>query len=88
MSSKLDKEIIFNEIKKVSSINNLEELRIKYLGKKGLISLEMKSLSSLSIDNKKTKGQELNNMKSFFEKEFQNKKQEFEKNEINEKLLK
>ena len=53
MSLSLDKNIVLEEIKQTSSINDLEALRIKYLGKKGIVSLEMKSLSSLSIDEKK-----------------------------------
>ena len=48
----------------------------------------MKSLSSLSIDEKKIKGQELNSFKSFFEKEIQNKRSEIETSSINEKLRK
>ncbi len=88
MSIKLDKQIILEELKLISSLASLEELRIKYLGKKGLLSLEMKSLSSLSIDEKKTKGQELNTFKSFFEKEIQNKRSEIETSSINEKLRK
>ena len=88
MSIKLDKQIILEELKLISSIDSLEALRIKYLGKKGLVSLEMKSLSSLSIDEKKIKGQELNIFKSFFEKEIQNKRSEIETSSINEKLRK
>ena len=88
MSIKLDKQIILEELKLISSIDSLEALRIKYLGKKGLVSLEMKSLSSLSIDEKKIKGQELNTFKSFFEKEIQNKRNEIETSSINEKLRK
>ena len=88
MSIKLDKQIILEELKLISSIDSLEALRIKYLGKKGLISLEMKSLSSLSIDEKKIKGQQLNIFKSFFEKEIQNKRSEIETSSINEKLRK
>ena len=88
MSIKLDKQIILDELKLISSIDSLEALRIKYLGKKGLLSLEMKSLSSLSIDEKKIKGQELNTFKSFFEKEIQNKRSEIETSSINEKLRK
>ena len=86
MSIKLDKQIILEELKLISSIDSLEALRIKYLGKKGLVSLEMKSLSSLSIDEKKIKGQELNSFKSFFEKEIQNKRSEIETSSINKKL--
>ena len=88
MSIKLDKQIILEELKLISSIDSLEALRIKYLGKKGLVSLEMKSLSSLSINEKKIKGQELNTFKSFFEKEIQNKRSEIETSSINEKLRK
>ena len=88
MSIKLDKQIILEELKLISSIDSLEALRIKYLGKKGLVSLEMKSLSSLSIDEKKIKGQELNTFKSFFEKEIQNKRNAIETSSINEKLRK
>ena len=88
MSIKLDKQIILEELKLISSIDSLEALRIKYLGKKGSLSLEMKSLSSLSIDEKKIKGQELNTFKSFFEKEIQNKRSEIETSSINEKLRK
>ena len=88
MSIKLDKQIILEELKLISSIDSLEALRIKYLGKKGLVSLEMKSLSSLSIDEKKIKGQELNSFKSFFEKEIQNKRSEIDTSSINAKLRK
>ena len=88
MTLKLDKNGILEEINNISSIENLENIRIKYLGKKGLIPLEMKSLSSLSIEEKKIKGQELNIIKSFLEVNLHNKKNEFENKLINEKLHK
>ena len=67
MSLSLDKNIVLEEINRASSIDDIEKIRIQYLGKKGLISIEMKSLSSLSIEEKKIKGQELNIFKSLFE---------------------
>jgi len=88
MSLSLDKNVILNEINKISSISDFENLRIHYLGKKGLISLELKSMSSLSIEEKKVKGQELNNFKSFFERELQNKKNAIERKELNDRLEK
>ena len=88
MTIKFDKNGILEEINNISSIENLESIRIKYLGKKGLISLEMKSLSSLSIEEKKIKGQKLNIIKSFLEVNLQNKKNEIENKSINEKLQK
>jgi len=84
----MDQKEISKVFKSISSIEDLEKLRLQYLGKKGLVSLEMKSLASLSIEEKKIKGQELNNFKSFFENELQNKKNEIEKLFYTEKLKK
>ena len=49
MSLSLDKNDIRAKINKISSIEELEKIRIEYIGKKGFLSLEMQSLSSLSI---------------------------------------
>ena len=88
MSLSLDKSIVLEEINKASSIEDTEKIRIHYLGKKGLISIEMKYLSSLSFEEKKIKGQELNIFKSFFEKELQHKRNDLENKKLNEKLEK
>ncbi|MDC0195082.1 phenylalanine--tRNA ligase subunit alpha [Alphaproteobacteria bacterium] len=86
MSLSLDKNEILKRINDTFSLNVLEKFRLEYLGKKGLISLEMKSLSSLSIEEKKIKGQELNNFKSLLEKHIKDKKIDIEKKLLNEKL--
>jgi phenylalanyl-tRNA synthetase alpha chain len=88
MTLSLDKSILLNEINEASSLDDLEKLRIHYLGKKGLISLAMKSLSSLSFEEKKIKGQELNTFKSLFERQLQIKKNDLEYRSLNEKLEK
>ena len=88
MSLSLDKNNVLKELSEASSLDDVETLRIHYLGKKGLISLEMKSLSFLSIEEKKIKGQELNNFKSFFEIELKNKKTNIENADLNLKLEK
>ena len=67
MSSSLDKNDIANKIDKASGLDKLEELRVHYLGKKGLLTSEMKSLSLLSVEEKKEKGQKLNILKNFLE---------------------
>ena len=46
---------ILKKIKNVKSFDELEKIRLKFLGKKGIISIEMKSLSQLSIEEKKLK---------------------------------
>jgi phenylalanyl-tRNA synthetase alpha chain len=86
MSLSLDKNVILEAISKLSAFDELERVRLQYLGKKGLIPMEMKSLSSLSIEQKKIKGQELNLLKSLVETELQNKKNDLEKVALNEKL--
>ena len=84
MSLSLDKKDIEIQISKVSSLAGLEELRINYLGKKGLLTVEMKSLSFLSIEEKKEKGQKLNSIKSFLENELLKKKDSMANLKINE----
>ena len=64
MSSRFDKNDINNKIGKVNNLSDLEDLRIHYLGKKGLLTLEMKLLSSLSDKERKKIGQNLNAIKS------------------------
>jgi len=86
MSLSLDKSDIEAKIKDLSNLEDLELLRILYLGKKGLIPQQMKSLSSLSDEDKKINGQELNQIKSFLEIELSEKKQFFENEKINKKL--
>ena len=86
MSLSLDKNEILKRISNISSLDTLEKLRLEYLGKKGLISLEMKSLSSLSIEEKKTKGQELNIFKSLVETQLKDKKTDIENKLLNKKL--
>jgi len=88
MSLSLDKKDIEIQISKVSSLAGLEELRINYLGKKGLLTVEMKSLSFLSIEEKKEKGQKLNSIKSFLENELLKKKDSMANLKINELIKK
>ena len=64
MSSGLDKNDIAKNISKVKTLSELESIRIYYLGKKGIITSEMKSLSSFSNEQKKERDDFLS--RSFF----------------------
>ncbi len=88
MSSGLDKSNITNKISKINNLIELDGLRVYYLGKKGLLTSEMKSLSSLSDEQRKERGQNLNSIKTFLEKELKNKKNTLEKIEIDKKIKK
>ena len=67
MSLSRDKKHILSKIDQTNSLDELESLRLEYLGKKGIISGEMKSLSNLEIEQKKIRGQELNTIKQIIE---------------------
>ena len=58
---------VLKKIKASKSFEDLEKIRLHYLGKKGLIPEALKGLGSLSIDEKKSKGQELNIIKKEIE---------------------
>jgi len=88
MSSVFDKNDIAKKIGKINSLSELDHLRISYLGKKGLITSEMKSLSSLSDQEKKEKGKNLNDIKFFLEDELKKKRNFIRKIEIDKKIKK
>ena len=69
MSFLLKENDISQNINNASSIEELESIRVKLLGKKGLVTQEMKFLSSLSINEKKVKGMALNKVKEFIKNE-------------------
>lgn len=68
------KKQIIDEVKKSLSLKDLEQLRIKYLAKKGKINQLFKTISSLSNTERKKKGQEINELKKEAEKIFKEKK--------------
>ena len=67
MSLSVDSVDIKKKIEDCKTLQEVEVIRLEYLGKKGLIPLEMKLLSKLPIDQKKIKGQELNKLKTIIE---------------------
>lgn len=76
------------KINTISNINELNDLRVEYLGKKGSISLLSAKMGELSIEEKKTFGAELNNLKNKATELIDNKKNELETKALNEKLAK
>ena len=78
------------EIKKASdkftNIESINEFRIKFLGKKGIISLEMKELASLSGDERKQHAEKLNNIKDSVLEIIALKTEELNSEELEKKL--
>ena len=82
-------EIIQSALKEVEDSNaseKLEQVRIKYFGKNGTFTNALKSLSTLSIEEKKSVGEKLNGFKNLFFSSFSRKKNQIENLEINKKL--
>ena len=78
------------EIKKASdkftNIESINEFRIKFLGKKGIISLEMKELASLSGDERKQHAEKLNKIKDSVLEIIASKTEELNSAELEKKL--
>ena len=78
------------EIKKASdkftNIESINEFRIKFLGKKGIISLEMKVLASLSGDERKQHAEKLNKIKDSVLEIIASKTEELNSEELEKKL--
>jgi phenylalanyl-tRNA synthetase alpha chain len=70
----------------VTSLLELEEIKSKLIGKTGLLTQEMKTLSTLSLEEKKQRGQELNLIRDDIQKAIDDKKVFFEREILNEKL--
>lgn len=55
------------EINQATTLAELQETRVKYLGKKGLLTAELKTLANLTPDEKRIKGAALNILKNELE---------------------
>ncbi|MDB4860931.1 phenylalanine--tRNA ligase subunit alpha [Alphaproteobacteria bacterium] len=86
MSLSVDSVDIKKKIDNCKTLQELEVIRLEYLGKKGLLPSEMKLLGKLPIDQKKNKGQELNKLKTFIEDSINDHKILIENKELERKL--
>ena len=86
MSLSVDSVDIKKKIDNCKTLQELEVIRLEYLGKKGLLPAEMKLLGKLPIDQKKIKGQELNKLKTFIEVLINDHKIFIENAELEQKL--
>lgn len=66
------KRAFIEELKNTASSTDLNNLRIKYLGKKGILSLKLRILSELPPDERPIFGQQINECKRFVEEEIKN----------------
>jgi len=85
LSSKVE-HCISSEIPRISTLKDLDECKHRFLGKSGLIILELKKLSALSVDEKKSFGQQINSFKDILIDAFEKQKAVIEEKEVEKKL--
>ena len=82
---KLKNEVLI-KIKEANSLDDLENLRVQVLGKKGSITSLMKQLGSLEPNRRREAGQILNSRQKNIIESIDNKKSSLEETYLNEKL--
>tara|TARA_B100001996_G_scaffold146303_2_gene111477 strand:+ start:7635 stop:8645 length:1011 start_codon:yes stop_codon:yes gene_type:complete len=73
-----------NELKKYTDLNDLEDWRIKFLGRNGELSEMMKVMKDISPEDKRLIGPKLNQLKDNLNKLFENSKISLSDNQSNE----
>lgn len=79
-------EEIMRKLSNVSSNMDLDNIRIAYLGKKGIITEMLKSLGNLEKEKRKEVGMHANILRTKIEEIIQNKKKDFDNKKIQEKM--
>ena len=77
---------ILKEFEVVRSLNDLNELKVKYIGKKGIITLLYTKMKDIPGDEKKEYGMKINNLKTLFNDKYEEKKKLLEDEELEKKL--
>ncbi|MCM1371059.1 MAG: phenylalanine--tRNA ligase subunit alpha [Clostridium sp.] len=77
-----------DKVKLVNNNNELNDLRVEYLGKKGIVTELLSKMKELSLEEKKIFGVKINELKTRLTEIIENKRQEIDKKELNEKLEK
>ena len=80
--SDLSKQAL-KDIRNSSTLEELDSVRVQYLGKKGSVSSQLKKLSKVDPDDRPRVGKEVNKLKKLVENEIANKK-----NTLNDKKIK
>lgn len=75
-----------DEIQSTDSIEKLESLRVQYLGKKGLLTEQLKALGKLSKEERPEAGQKINQVKVRIQDALEVKKASLQEAEINQQL--
>lgn len=81
------KESFLRDLNGVNNLQQLKELKARYLGKKGVITSQLKGLSKLPVEERPLFGKKVNEIKAFIEAEIEKKTAGLKEAEIQRKLL-
>ena len=81
------KDSAVKEINQVSNIKELEDVRVKYLGKKGELTSVLRGMGGLSPEERPVIGELVNQVRDEIETLIQTKEKEFKKEELNNRLV-
>ena len=79
-------ENALQEIKSAKDLKELNDQRVKYLGKKGELTVVLRGMGSLSPEERPVIGSLVNQVRDELEKEIQGKEAELKREELNHKL--
>lgn len=74
------------DIRQAETLTFLQDVYVKYLGRKGLITELTKKMKDVTVSEKAALGKKINEIKNSFERAFEKKHAEFEKAAMNSKL--
>lgn len=80
------KQTLAQEIKQASDMQSLNQIKVNYFGKNGIITKMNEQLKEMDDEHKKEYGVNLNNLKSYFLEMFTNRFNELNELEINKKI--
>ena len=86
MNNKEIKKSIENDLKDIQNMKDLNELKIKYLGKKGLITKLNSEIKNVPNEEKKEFGMKVNALRTYFQETYDSLKEKFEQEELNKRL--
>lgn len=80
-------ELFSQKIQKLSSLSELNEIRVEFLGKKGYLTEALNSISQLPPEERKPYGKLVNSLKQDISQKIEQLKSDFEEQELTKKLL-
>ena len=81
----LEKQAL-SEAESAADLNALDEVRVRYLGKKGQITAQLKQLGQMDASERKAAGQQINRIKQALQVLLESRKQELERTAIDAQL--